>query len=167
MSSTPTISRAAGRRGDRLFHGLSRGAGLLTFALLVAVGVFLVVEAVPALRANTASFLTTTEWSPDSDPVVFGIAALAFGTIVSSVIALIIAVPVAVGAALFIAFYAPRRVAAPFAYMVDLLAAVPSVVYGLWGLYALMPPMIELSRWLDDWFGWIPLFHSVTGTYGR
>jgi phosphate transport system permease protein len=162
-----TASRAAGRRGDRLFRGLSRGAGLLTFVLIVAIGVFLVLEAVPALRDNTVSFLTTSEWLPDSDPVAFGIAALAFGTVVSSVIALVIAVPVAVGAALFIAFYAPRRVAAPFAFMVDLLAAVPSVVYGLWGLYALMPPMIRLSGWLDRWLGWIPLFHSTTGAYGR
>ena len=165
--STLTTSRAAGRRGDRLFRGLSRGAGALTFALIVAIAAFLVVEAIPALRANTADFLTTSAWAPDSDPVVFGIAALAFGTVVSSVIALLIAVPVAVGSALFIAFYAPRRVAAPFAYMVDLLAAVPSVVYGLWGLYALMPPMISVSRWLDRWFGWIPLLHSTTGAFGR
>ena len=162
-----TTTRAAGRRGDRLFRGLSRGAGALTFALIVAIGIFLVVEAVPALRDNTASFLTTSDWTPDSDPVVFGIAALAFGTVVSSMLALVIAVPVAVGSALFISFYAPRRVAQPFAFVVDLLAAVPSVVYGLWGLYALMPPMISVSRWLDHWLGWIPLFHSTTGAYGR
>ena len=165
--SSLTATRAAGRRGDRLFRGLSTGGALLTFVLIVAIGGFLVIEAVPALRDNTANFLTSSEWSPDGQPVAFGIAALAFGTVVSSVLALVIAVPVAVGAALFIAFYAPRRVAAPFAYMIDLLAAVPSVVFGLWGLYALMPPMVRVSGWLDAALGWIPLFHSVTGAYGR
>ncbi|NEE33753.1 phosphate ABC transporter permease subunit PstC, partial [Streptomyces sp. SID7982] len=76
---------------------------------------------------------TTFDWNPAGDPPVFGIAVLLFGTVVSSIIAMLIAVPIAVGIALFISHYAPRKLAAPIAYVVDLLAAVPSIVYGIWG----------------------------------
>ncbi len=99
-----------------------------------AIGGFLVYRAVPALQANTGNFLTTKTWFPNYAPPVFGIAALAFGTLLSIAIALVMAVPVAIGVALFISHYAPRRLAAVLGYVIDLLAAVPSVVYGLWGL---------------------------------
>ncbi|WP_239373713.1 phosphate ABC transporter permease subunit PstC, partial [Frankia sp. Cj5] len=79
----------------------------------------------------------------------------------------IIAVPVAVGIALFITVYAPRRLATPLAFIVDLLAAVPSVVFGLWGLIVLVPRMNGLQQWLTDYFGWIPLFSTDDGLVGR
>jgi phosphate transport system permease protein len=113
---------------------------------------------VPALRADTANFFTFSQWLPDDSPVQFGIAALLFHTLVTGILAMIIAVPVALGVALFITYYAPRRAASTLGYFVDLLAAVPSIVYGLWGFAFLAPHLGGLTLWLDRWLGWIPLF---------
>ena len=151
---------AGGRAGDRVFRGLSAGAGILLLLIMAAIAAFLIAEAIPALRANTADFFTTTTWDPDGEPSMFGIAALAFGTVLTSVIALIIATPVAVGVALFISHYAPRRLAAFLGYVVDLLAAVPSVVYGLWGLVFLVPGVQPVWQWLHATLGFIPLFSA-------
>src|SRR5581483_3149399 len=100
--------------------------------------VFLILQAIPALKADTTNFLTTPNWAPDSTPSSFGIAALAFGSLLTSLLALVMSVPVAVGVALAISHYSPRWLAGPLAYVVDLLAAVPSVVFGLWGLIYLV-----------------------------
>ncbi|MDP9496520.1 MAG: phosphate ABC transporter permease subunit PstC [Actinomycetota bacterium] len=154
------------RRGDRVFRGLSLGAGVALLGVLAAIGLFLVVKAVPALRANEGSFLTDAAWDPNARPPVFGIAALAFGTLLSSVLALLMALPVALGVALFISHYAPRRLAGPLGYLVDLLAAVPSVVYGLWGIFFLNDHVKAFSALLERYLGWIPLF-DADGVYGR
>jgi phosphate transport system permease protein len=162
-----TGGRGGERRGDRVFRGLSLASGSLVLAVIVAIAVFLVYRAVPALRDNTGSFLTEKTFFPNSDPPVFGIAALVFGTIVSSVLALVLAFPVALGVALFISHYAPRRLAGVLGYVVDLLAAVPSVVYGLWGIYFLGPRIVDTSRFLEQHAGWFPLFRTSTQSYGR
>ena len=104
----PRITGRPVRRGDRIFVGLSRGAGILILVIMAAIAVFLIWQAIPALQANTANFFTTTDWIPDAQPAVFGIAALAFGTVITSIIAMVLAVPVAIGIALFISHYAPR-----------------------------------------------------------
>ncbi len=145
-------------RGDVPFRFASTGAGIVLLAIMAAIGVFLVVKAVPALQANTSNFLTEKTWTPNAVEPQFGIAALAFGTVLSSFLALIIATPVAIGVALFISHYAPRRLAAVLGYVVDLLAAVPSVVYGLWGVAFLVPFMRGPSEFLNTYFAWIPLF---------
>jgi phosphate transport system permease protein len=123
-------------------------------------------KAIPAVSADKGNFFTTFTWDPQGS-MVFGIAALAFGTVLASAIALIIGVPVAVGVALYISQYAPRAVARPLAYVVDLLAAVPSVVFGLWGAIYLSPNLVPLSKFLNRYFGWIPLFASTNQTYGK
>jgi phosphate transport system permease protein len=92
---------------------------------------------------------------------------MAFGTLVTAVIAMLLAVPVGYGIALFIAHYAPRRVALPLGYLVDLLAAVPSIIYGLWGLQFLMPRSVGLMQWLNDHLGFIPIFDNRLGVYTR
>lgn len=148
----------ATRRGDRIFRALSSGSGVFLLAIMAAIGVFLVVQAIPALRENGANFLTAREWETDARPPRFGIAALAWGTLVSSLLALLFAVPVAVGVALFISHYAPRRLASPLGYVIDLLAAVPSVIYGLWGLLWLVPRIRPLHDWLNDKLGFLPIF---------
>ncbi|WP_239380357.1 phosphate ABC transporter permease subunit PstC [Frankia sp. CIT1] len=152
---------------DLIFKNVTRAAGIGLLVLIAAIAAFLVIEATSALQANTGNFFTTTEWFPNASPPVFGIAALLFGTVLTAVIAMIIAVPVAVGIALFITVYAPRRLATPLAFIVDLLAAVPSVVFGLWGLIVLVPRMNGLQKWLTDYFGWIPLFSTDDGLVGR
>ncbi|MGW2746723.1 phosphate ABC transporter permease subunit PstC [Streptomyces sp. NPDC001450] len=150
--------RAAARPGDRIFLGLSRGSGILLLAIMAAIAVFLAYRASLAISKDHGNFLTTFEWNTSLIPPSFGIAVLAFGTIVSSIIAMALAVPVAVAIALFITHYAPRRMAGPVAYVIDLLAAVPSIVYGLWGALILVPHMNGLYGWLNDFFGWTGLF---------
>ncbi|MET7287680.1 phosphate ABC transporter permease subunit PstC [Streptomyces sp. NPDC005573] len=152
------IARGPGRLGDRVFLGLSRGSGILLLALMAAIAVFLAYRASLAISKDHGNFLTTFEWNTNATPPVFGIAVLAFGTIVSSVIAMALAVPVAVAIALFLTHYAPRRLSGPVAYVIDLLAAVPSIVYGLWGAMILQPHLTGLFGWLNDFFGWTGVF---------
>ncbi|MGY0024995.1 phosphate ABC transporter permease subunit PstC [Streptomyces sp. cg35] len=151
-------ARGATRPGDRIFLGLSRGSGILLLVIMAAIAVFLTYRASLVLSKNEGNFLTTFEWNATATPPVFGIAVLAFGTIVTSIIAMLIAVPVAVGIALFITHYAPKKLGGPIAYVIDLLAAVPSIVYGLWGALFLVPHMQGLFGWLDDYFGWTGIF---------
>jgi phosphate transport system permease protein len=148
------------------FRGLTVAAGAMVLIIIVAIAIFLTAKAVPALHLNTADFLTTKEWFPNDNPPFFGIAALAFGTVLTSVIALTVAVPVAMGIALFLSLYAPRRLATPLGFAVDLLAAVPSVIFGLWGRDVLLQPVREFSLWLNEHFSWIPLFGG-DGPFGR
>ncbi|WMX45893.1 phosphate ABC transporter permease subunit PstC [Streptomyces roseicoloratus] len=151
-------ARSAARPGDRVFSGLSRGSGITLLVIMAAIAVFLTYRAALAVSRDSANFFTTFEWNPAGSPPVFGIAVLAFGTVVSSVVAMAIAVPVAIGIALFISHYAPRRLAKPLAYVVDLLAAVPSIIYGLWGAIFLVPYLDGLNKWLDRFLGWTYVF---------
>ena len=150
------------RMGDRIFKGLAAGSGGLLLVVMAAIAVFLVWKAMPALTAQSPwTLLTTQKWTPAADPPLFGVAALLFGTLMSSLIAMIIGVPVAIGIALFIAHYAKRRLATTLGAIVDLLAAVPSLVFGMWGLYFLIPKTQGFQKWLTDYFGWIPLFDAA------
>jgi phosphate transport system permease protein len=155
------------RRADVRFTRIATAAAVAILVLLFAIAAFLVAKAAPAIRESGLSFFTEKGWLPDASPSVFGIAALAFGSIVSSLLALMLAVPVAVGTALFVTEVAPAGVGRWLGYVVDLLAAVPSVVYGLWGLVYLTPKLVPVQRRIDDVLGWIPMFHSRSGTYGR
>ena len=148
------------------FRGLSTAAGAMVLVIIVAIAIFLITKAVPALRADRADFLTTGEWFPNDAQPRFGVAALAFGTVLTSIIALVVAVPIALGIALFLSHYAPRRLATPLAFVIDLLAAVPSVVFGLWGRDVFLNPVREFSIWLNHHVGWIPLFGG-DGPFGR
>ena len=130
------------------FRSLTTGAGMTVLVIIVAIGAFLIDKAVPALQANHANFLTYKNWFPSDNPPMFGIAALAFGTVLTSILALIMAVPVALSIALCLTHYAPRRVASVVGFAIDLLAAVPSIVYGLWGRDYLVKPISGLSAWL-------------------
>lgn len=161
------ISGSAVRRGDKIFFGLSRGAGILTLCITAAIGIFLAWKAIPSFQANTANFFTEESWLPDATPSVFGIAALAFGTLMTAVLAMVLAVPVGIGIALFTAHYASRKVASTLAFTVDLLAAVPSIIFGLWGLEFLMPRMGGLAQWLSTYFGWIPIFANSEQVYTK
>ena len=160
------MHRRTRRRADAVFRMLVQGSAVALLVIMAAIAIFLVLQAAPALKADTTNFLTTLNWAPDSTPSSFGIAALAFGSLLTSLLALLISVPVAVGVALAISHYAPRWLASPLAYVVDLLAAVPSVVFGLWGLIYLVPSVIEPSKFLSTYLGFIPLF-ATNGTYGK
>ena len=152
---------STGRLGDRLFGGAARGAGLLVIALVTLIAVFLLSQALPALAKDKVNFLTSTKWNVDGTPLQFGIANLLWVTVLSSAIAMLIAVPFGVGVALFITQYAPRWLSRPAASLVDLLAAVPSIVYGLWGLQVFGPHIGGVQAVLEKLFGWFPLFKST------
>jgi len=160
--AVPLTGSRAGRRAEAVFRGATLLAGILVFVILGAIAAFLVVKALPALRQDDASFWTTKTWNPDGDKV-FGIAALLFGTVLSSALALVMSVPVALGVALYITQYAPRRFAAWLGYLTDMLAAVPSVVYGLWGIFFLLPHLVGLQVFLNHYLGWFPLFAGDEG----
>ncbi|WP_034267199.1 phosphate ABC transporter permease subunit PstC [Actinospica robiniae] len=156
--------------GDRLFGGSARGAAVFILILMAAIAGFLIFQAVEAIGKDKVDFVTSFTWDPDGNSTPngvaqFGIAAIAWGTLVTSVIGVLLGAPVAIGVALFITQYAPRRLGAVFGYIVDLLAAVPSVVYGLWGLLVLDTHMAGVSKIIQDVLGWIPMFKS-DGTYG-
>ncbi|GAA5184651.1 phosphate ABC transporter permease subunit PstC [Rugosimonospora acidiphila] len=160
----PPVAAAQPRRrlavnagaADRLFRGTARGGGILVLLLMALVGGFLTYRAWLALRTAGFSFITTQEWSPGGGS--FGIAAIMVGTILIAIVAIATAVPMALGTALYISEYAPRWLRRTLIAMVDLMAAVPSVVYGLWGFFLLQWRVVGLSRWISDWFGWIPIF---------
>ena len=150
-ASSPRGTKAPQRPGDRVFSGSARGAGIFILVILAAVSAFLLLEGYPALVADPADIglldgATFVEW----------VGPLVFGTLWAATIALIFAFPLAIGIALFISHYAPRRIAAPLGYLVDLLAAGPSVVYGLWGGTVVAPAMQPLYTWLAENLSFIP-----------
>jgi phosphate transport system permease protein len=156
----------SGARGDVLFSGLARLAGLSVVVMVVLVGLFLVVQAAPALRANTANFFTSRLFKVDAQPFQFGIADLLWATVMSSLVAVLIAVPLGVSIALFLSHYAPSRLARPAGELVALLAAVPSIIYGLWAAQLVGPYFEPVQTFLQHVLGWIPLFAktSVSGS---
>src|SRR5580704_16747529 len=145
-------------RAERAYRQLATGAGLFTLTILVLIGLFLVLRALPAFRLMGLAFLTTTQWQPDGTKHQFGIAAVMYWTIVIGVIALLIAVPVSIAAALFINEYAPRRFRRGLTALIDLLAAIPSVIYGIWGLAFFQPNFVPVSKWITDNLSWVPIF---------
>jgi phosphate transport system permease protein len=137
------------RLGDRLFALLSSGAAGFVVVLVALVAAFLVVKSVPSIEHDKVNFFTSTEWSPEPGNLRFGIANLLWVTVIISLVGLVLAVPVAIGIALFVTQYAPRRIARPVGYVIDLLAAIPSIVYGIWGAAALSPKLEPVQRALS------------------
>lgn len=161
MTTAPVSRKATIRPADRIFSGSTIVAGSLILAALAAVAVFLIAQSIPALVADPADL----PGSPSSfwDYV----APLAFGTVWAAFLAVLMAVPISIGIALFISHYAPRRVAQGLGYIIDLLAAVPSVVFGLWGIKILAPAITPLYGWLVANVGWFPLFTPPVSGTGR
>lgn len=145
--------------GDRIFSILLYGAAWIVLAVVIALFVVLLKAAIPAMQATGLKPLLSQVWSPNDGQ--FGVLSFVYGTIVTSIIALVVAGPIGIGAALFLAELAPRRLATPVAMLVELLAAVPSVVYGVWGLFALAPFMrVYIEPALAKMFGFLPLFQG-------
>ncbi|HTZ43917.1 MAG TPA: phosphate ABC transporter permease subunit PstC [Jatrophihabitans sp.] len=154
------------RLGDRVFATLTAGSGLFIVLLIALVAIFLVTQAIPAISKDHASFLFSRQFSVRSEPLQFGVLDLLWVTVISSVIALLLAVPVAVGIGLFITQYAHKSIRRPVAYVIDLLAAIPSIIYGIWGIAVLAPHLAGVQRALYH-LDAIPLFANkgvVTGS---
>jgi len=143
-------------RADTVFRGIIRASGFAVLVIMGLVGLFLTFRALQAITSAGFSFLTTQSWEPDAGR--FGIAAVLVGTILIALVAVTIALPLAVGSALYISEYAPAKLKRTLISAVDLMAAVPSVVYGLWGFFLLQNQVVPISRWISTWFNWIPLF---------
>jgi len=150
----------ADRLGDALFKGAALFFAVSVMVLMGLIFIVLLREAMPAVRAFGLRFLYTAEWDPVHS--VFGALPAIYGTIVSSVIALIIAVPISLGIAIFLTEMAPRPLAGPIGTAIELLAAIPSIIYGMWGLFILAPLLADhVEPFLTDWLGFIPVFRGA------
>jgi phosphate transport system permease protein len=168
-SSTGAPARSGGT-GERVFRWLTTGSGLVVVIVIGLIGLFLIVQAVPSLIANHDNFFTSPEFNTtDANNLRFGIRDLLVVTVLSSLMALVIAMPIGLGIALFLTHYAPARLARPFSYVIGLLAAVPSIVFGLWGILVLAPAIQPVAQFLETYLGWFFLFSPgnipvLTGT---
>lgn len=161
------------RPGDVIFENLSRGSSILITVMIALIGLFLIYRAVPAmdtLRDGVFSFFTygdrwnTNYTANDGGWMQFGIPNLFFTTVLVSLLALIIAMPIALGVAIFLSNYCPKQLVKPLGFMVDLLAAVPSIVFGIWGIQVLGPALGPFFEWLSGWAGGFILFNFDQGT---
>jgi len=161
LSAGGYASRRRMRPGDIVFQGVAFLAAAGVTVLLGLLAYKVVAQAWPAIRHFGVSFVWTNAWNPNND--VFGAASFIFGTVVTSFIALLIATPISIAIALFLTEIAPRRIAAPIATVVELLAAIPSVVLGLWGILVFGPWMNDhLEPGLKSAFGFLPIFSGPT-----
>jgi phosphate transport system permease protein len=150
-------------RGDQAFRVLTRMAAALVLVLMGLIFVFLLTRGWSAFHRAGLGFFTRAQWEPEGGT--FGISAALLGTVLIAGIAIVIAVPVSIGAALFLTEYAPRRARRPLNSLVDLLAAIPSLIFGLWARATLMPRAVNVARWLTTHFGFVPLLHTKTAVY--
>jgi phosphate transport system permease protein len=155
----PRALRPSRTLADRIYRGASTGGGLLTLVLLVLIGWFLFRQGLPELRQDGWHFITGSQWTSVGP---FGIWAIMYWTIVIALIGLVLALPLAIAMALFINEYAPPGTRRIFTSLVDLLAAVPSLIYGLWGLVFLQPHLLGVSKWLSTHLSFIPIFKTTT-----
>jgi phosphate transport system permease protein len=157
---TGVAGRSRARRwGDTLFKALATAAGATIVGAILLIAAFLLVRAIPSLAANHANFFTSTQFeTSDPSDLAFGIRDLFMVTMLTSICALVLAVPIAVGIAVFLTQYAPARLARPFGSIIDLLAAVPSIIFGLWGIFVVAPKLKPVADFLNQNLGWFFLF---------
>ncbi|MBN9612400.1 MAG: phosphate ABC transporter permease subunit PstC, partial [Actinobacteria bacterium] len=156
MRSAPSVS-------DIVFKSTAFVAGLITVAIMLAVGTFLSLRAGDAIGVAGLDFLVEQKWSPETHQ--FGIAAVLFGTFMIAAVAMVVSLPLSFGTALLITEIARGRLQQWLITVVDLMAAVPSVVFGLWGLFFLQANVVPVAQWISHYFGWIP-FLAVTDEKG-
>ena len=156
---------------DKVFRGVVTSGGLLAGLLLGLIGFFLVFNGFEAMRAAGLSFITGFDWvdaiPEDGQAASYGIGAMLYGTIVTGILAMIMGVPVAVGTALFLSYYAPEWIKKPMVVVVDVMAAIPSIVYGLWGYFVLMPHAEYWAKLIHKYFGFIPFFDMPANAFSR
>ena len=156
---------------DKLFRGVVTGGGMVSLVLLGLIGFFLIYNGFEAIRNAGLAFLTGFEWVdavPENEQAAaYGIGAMLYGTIVTGILAMIMGVPIAVGTALFLSYYAPEWLKKPMVVVVDVMAAIPSIVYGLWGFFVLMPHAEYWAKLIHKYFGFIPFFDMPAPVFTR
>jgi phosphate transport system permease protein len=160
LTPPPPQARVVRRLGDRVFSRMSTGAAIVILLVLAGVAIFLTVEGIPGMLASPDEVKSSQHFLPYVWPLVYG-------TLLAAVLALVMSVPVAIGVALYISHYAPRRLAALMGYLIDLLAAVPSVVYGAWGIGWLAGKLVPGYEWLNGNLGFLPFFSGQPSATGR
>jgi phosphate transport system permease protein len=156
---------------DKVFRGVVTGGGMVSLVILGLIGFFLIYNGFEAIRNAGLSFLTGFDWvdavPENNQPASYGIGAMLYGTIVTGILALIMGVPIAVGTALFLSYYAPEWLKKPMVVVVDVMAAIPSIVYGLWGFFVLMPHAEYWAKLIHKYFGFIPFFDMPAPVFTR
>jgi phosphate transport system permease protein len=142
--------------GDRVFELTATSIGALVLLITGGIGAFLAWQSIPTLERYGWAFFTESAWQPEAD--VLGIGAVLVGTISVAAVAMVIAFPLALLTALFISEYAPASIKSTLVSLVDLMAAVPSIIYGMWGYFLVMPHAAAFAVWLQQNFGWLPIF---------
>jgi phosphate transport system permease protein len=148
---------------ERLFHGVARANGASVLVITGSIGLFLFLSLIPTFRAYGWHFFTQVQWLPEINQV--GVAAALPGSFVVAAIAIAVSLPLALLTALYISEYAPRWLRGALVSMIDLMAAIPSIIYGAWGFFLLEPHAAEITRWLSTYLGWFPPFHVDTDTH--
>ncbi len=156
---------ATSHRGDRVFNRTITAAAFVSLLVLAGIAIFLGAQAIPAFQTQGLSFLTTTAWDINTDPPTVGIWGMLYGSVLLAVIGLVIAVPASLLLSVFMVFLAPKRVASVLTNVIDLMAAIPSVILGLWAFYILNPTAEEWQELLNKYLGWIPIFENASGNF--
>ena len=156
---------------DKVFRGVVTGGGMVSLVILGLIGFFLIYNGFEAISNAGLSFLTGFDWVdavPENEQLAsYGIGAMLYGTIVTGILALLMGVPIAVGTALFLSYYAPEWLKKPMVVIVDVMAAIPSIVYGLWGYFVLMPHAEYWAKLIHKYFGFIPFFDMPAPVFTR
>lgn len=158
-------SAATSHRGDRVFNRVVTIAAFTALAVLAGIAIFLGLQTIPAFQSQGLSFITTTAWDINTDPPTAGIWGMLYGSVLLAVIGLAIGVPASILLAIFIVFMAPKRLASGLTNLIDLMAAIPSVILGLWAFYILNPTAEEWQQLLNQYLGWIPIFQNTSGNF--
>jgi len=167
----PRVITTEPRFTDKVFRAVVTSGGMVSFVLLGLIGFFLVYNGFEAIRNAGFGFLTDFDWVdaiPEvNQPASYGIGAMLYGTIVTGILAMLMGVPIAVGTALFLSYYAPEWLKKPMVIVVDVMAAIPSIVYGLWGYFVLMPHAEYWARLIHKYFSFIPIFDMPAPVFTR
>ena len=167
----PRVITTELRFTDKVFRGVVTGGGLISLVILGLIGFFLIYNGFEAIRNAGLAFLTGFDWVdavPENEQLAsYGIGAMLYGTIVTGILAMIMGVPIAVGTALFLSYYAPEWLKKPMVVVVDVMAAIPSIVYGLWGFFVLMPHAEYWAKLIHKYFGFIPFFDMPAPVFTR
>ena len=168
---TPRVITTEPRFTDKVFRAVVTSGGLVSFVLLGLIGFFLIYNGFEAIRNAGFGFITGFDWvdaiPEENQPASYGIGAMLYGTIVTGILAMLMGVPVAVGTALFLSYYAPEWLKKPMVVVVDVMAAIPSIVYGLWGYFVLMPHAEYWAKLIHKYFGFIPFFDMPAPVFTR
>jgi phosphate transport system permease protein len=167
----PRVITTEPRFTDKVFRGIVTSGGLFSLVILSLIAFFLLYNGFAAIREAGFAFLTGFDWvdaiPEEGQPASYGIGAMLYGTIVLGILAMIMGVPVAVGTALFLSYYAPEWVKKPMVVVVDVMAAIPSIVFGLWGYFVLMPHAEYWARLIHKYLGFIPIFDMPAPVFTR